>query len=54
MVAIAKFKVWKEWSESLLSNKRRAKMFKIARQIRKERMDIVGSKFVRDENGTVI
>ena len=28
-------------------------MFKIAKQIRKERRDIVGSKYVRDENETL-
>ena len=28
-------------------------MFKIAKQMRKERKDIVGSKYVRDENGTL-
>ena len=28
-------------------------MFKIAKEMRKERKDIVGSKYVRDENGTL-
>ena len=28
-------------------------MFKIEKQVRKERKDIVGSKYVRDENGTL-
>ena len=28
-------------------------MFKIAKQMRKERKDIVGSKYVRNENGTL-
>ena len=28
-------------------------MFKIAKQMRKERKDIVGSEYVRDENGTL-
>ena len=28
-------------------------MFKIAKQMRKERKDIVGSKYVRDENVTL-
>ena len=53
MVVIAKDRAWKYWSESLQSNKGRAKMFKIAKQMRKERKDIVGSKYVRDENGTL-
>ena len=30
-----------------------ATMFKIAKQMRKERRDIVGSKYLRDENGTL-
>ena len=53
MVAIAKDKARKDWSESLQTNEGRAKMFKIAKQMRKERKDIVGSKYVRDENGTL-
>ena len=28
-------------------------MFKIAKQMRKESKDIIGSKYVRDENGTL-
>ena len=52
MVAMAKDRAWKYWS-ALQSNEGRAKMFKIAKQIRKERKDIVGSKYVRDENGTL-
>ena len=52
-VAIAKDRAWKYWSESLQSNEGRAKMFKIAKQMRKERKDIIGSKYVRNENGTL-
>ena len=52
-VAIVKDRAWKYWSESLQSNEGRAKIFKIAKQMRKERKNIVGSKYVRDENGTV-
>ena len=50
-VAIAKDRAWKYWSESLQLNKGGAKMFKIAKQMRKDRKDIVGLKYVRDENG---
>ena len=54
MVTIAnKEGAWKDWRESLQSNERRAKLFKIAKQMRKERKDIVGLKYVRDENGTL-
>ena len=52
-VAIAKDRAWKYWSESLQWNDGRAKMFKIAKHMRKKRKDIVGSKFVRVENGTL-
>ena len=34
-------------------NEGRGKRFKIPKQIRKERKDVVGSKYVRDENGTL-
>ena len=45
MVAFAKDRIWKDWSESLQSNEgRRAKMFKIAKQMRNESKDIVQSK----------
>ena len=53
MVAIAQDRAWNYWSESLQSNEGRAKMFKIAKQMRKERKDIIGLKYVRDENGTL-
>ena len=52
-VAIAKDRTWKNWSESLQSKEGRAKIFKIAKQMKKERKDVVGLKFVRDENGTL-
>ena len=42
----------KNWSESLQSNEGSAKMFKIAKQMRKERKNIVGTKYARDKNGT--
>ena len=44
-VAIAKDRAWKYWSsESLQSSKGREKMFKIAKQMRKERKFIVEPK----------
>ena len=36
-MAIAKDRDWKYWSESLQLNEGRAKMFKIAKQMRKEK-----------------
>ena len=50
---MGKDRAQKDWSESLHSNKGRSKMFKIAKQMTKERKDIVGSKYVRDENETL-
>ena len=51
--AIAKDRDWKYWSESLQANERRAKMFKIAKQMRKRMKNIVGSKYLKNENGTL-
>ena len=50
-VANAKDKAWKYCSESLQSKEGRAKMFKIAKQMRKVRKDILGSIYLRDEKG---
>ena len=36
MVAIGKDRAWQDWSESLQLSEGRAKMFKIAKQMRKE------------------
>ena len=52
-MAIIKDRAWKYWNESLQYNEGRAKMFTITKQMRKERKDIVGLKYVRDENGTL-
>ena len=52
-VAIAKDRAWKEWSEYLHTNGGRAKMFRIAKQVKKERKDIIGAKYIKDENGTL-
>ena len=51
-MAISKDGARKNWSESL-QMKGRAKMFKMAKQMRKERKNIVGSKYARDVNGTL-
>ena len=45
MVENVKDRAWKAWSEALQSYEGKAKIFKIAKQIRKERKDIVGSKY---------
>ena len=52
-VAIAKDRAWKEWSEYLKTRGGRAKIFRIAKQMKKERKDIVGAKYIKDENGTL-
>ena len=52
-LSIVKDRAWKYWSKSLHLNERKAKIFKIATQMRKERKDIVGSRYIRDENGSL-
>ena len=53
-VVVAKDRARKYQIGSLQSNEGRTKMFKIVKQMRKERKDIVGLKYVRDENGALI
>ena len=40
-------------NSSLQSNEGKVKMFNIAKQMRKERKDVIGSTYVRYENGTL-
>ena len=53
MEATAKYSAWKDWNESLQLNEGRAKIFNTAKQMRKERKDIVRSNYIRDENGNL-
>ena len=53
-VAVAKDAAWQEWSRDIDSADGRQKMFKIAKQMRKERKDIVGGIYIKDENENIL
>ena len=52
-VAIAKRSVWEEWARSGTPQKKKLDLFKIAAQMKKERQDVVGGKFVKDRGGEI-
>ena len=49
----AKRRMWEQWSENLNTMEGRNKMFRVAAQMRKDRQDIRGTNFIRDENGGI-
>ena len=53
-VARAKDDAWEQWSEGLGSACGRLKMFKIAKQMRKDRQDISGTNYIKDERGDIL
>ena len=52
-VAKAKKEAWISWSEDLGTAAGQQKMFKIARQMRKDQKDVLGTNFIRDSDGTI-
>ena len=52
-VAKAKEIASRMWSEDLDTEDGRKKMFKVAKQIRKDQKDIVGANFIRDPHGNI-
>ncbi len=53
-VAVAKRQAWEEWSQNMDTAEGRQKMFRIAKQMRKERKDVVGAKYVKDDDGSIL
>ncbi len=53
-VSIAKATFWEEWSVSLNRPGGAQKMFKLAKQMKKERQDVSGVKFVKDEQNNIL
>ena len=53
-VAKAKDDAWEQWSEGLDSAAGRLKMFKIPKQLRKDRQDVSGTNYIKDENGDIL
>ena len=52
-VAIAKREAMERWSENLHTSSGQAKMFRMAREMKKDKADIVGSNYINDESGNV-
>ena len=52
-VAEAKETAWKLWSEDLDTAAGQQKVFKMANQMRKDNKDVLGSNFIRDQDGNV-
>ena len=53
VVAKAKESAWRAWSEDLYTAAGQHKMFKMAKQMRKDRKDVLGSNFIRSADGIV-
>ena len=52
-VARAKRSVWEEWERSTNNRKKKADLFRIAKQMKKERQDVLGGKYIKDSRGEV-
>ena len=52
-VTAAKTAEWEQWSRDLETNEGRLKMFKVAKQMRKERKDVIGVKFIKGDDGEI-
>ena len=53
-VAIAKEKASEKWAEEVDTMEGRKKMFRIARQMKKENQDVLGTKYVRNTQGDML
>lgn len=53
VVAKARDSAWRAWSEDLYTAVGQNKMFKMAKQMRKDRKDVLGTNFIRGANGNV-
>ena len=53
VVAKAKESAWEAWSEDLFSAAGQNKMFKMAKQMRKDQKDVLGTNFIRSVDGDV-
>ena len=53
-VARAKAAAWEGWSADLTTVAGRNKMFRAAAQMRKDKRDVVGTNYIKDENGNIM
>ena len=52
-VSEAKAAAWQQWSQDLTTSEGRLNMFKMARQMKKERKDVIGVRFIKGEDGPI-
>ena len=52
-VAEAKRRAWTEWSQNLRTVEGRNKMFRVASQMKKDKTDILGTNFIKNEDGAI-
>ena len=52
-IAIAKRGAWEEWSKNLNTAEGRGKMFRVAKQMRKDRRDVEGTNFIKSDTGEI-
>ena len=52
-VARAKENAWSEWSQNINTSEGRQKMFRVAKQLKKEKKDVVGGKYIKDNTGNI-
>ena len=52
-VAASQKRAWEEWSTDLNTSEGKNKMFKIAKQMKKDHKDVQGSNFIKDETGAI-
>ena len=53
-VSRAKDTAWREWSKEINTVEGKQRMFKIAKQMRKERKDVTGGKYIKDEDNNIL
>ena len=52
-VAVAKRTAWEQWSGDLGTAGGRAKLFKVAKQMRRDRKDVEGRNFIKGKDGVI-
>ncbi len=52
-VAASKRRAWEEWSRDLNTSEGKNKMFRIAKQMKKDKKDVQGINYIKDENGAI-
>ncbi len=52
-VAVAKGRTWTERSHNIDTAEGKQKMLKMAKQMKEERKDVIGARYVKDEHGNI-